>query len=263
MNGYFERLVSRLADAHAVQPVQSPSPAPVIDPFAEAEAIDDAPLTEAPAVRPPLPVEPPPTPLAVTPEPAQRDIPPAPGQTGTLEPPPAPPPITEIVTIERIPADHPAALEPAEPAPSPEPPAPVIETRERLVERVETRVAASPSAPLEPSSNPLPMPPAEPDERELAIGELQPPMPEPQAHAASPAAPVVMIEPPRADDMPEPVPPAAAPETKISIGEIVVEVVQKAAPPPARPRPARAPRLASPAPRPGVRSKRGYGLGQM
>lgn len=263
MNGYFERLVSRLADAHAVQPVQSPPPAPVIDPFAEVEAIDDAPLTEAPAVRPPLPVEPPPTPLAVTPEPAQRDIPPAPGQTGTLEPPPAPPPITEIVTIERIPADHPAALEPAEPAPSPEPPAPVIETRERLVERVETRVAASPSAPLEPSSNPLPMPPAEPDERELAIGELQPPMPEPQAHAASPAAPVVMIEPPRADDMPEPVPPAAAPETKISIGEIVVEVVQKAAPPPARPRPARAPRRASPAPRPGVRSKRGYGLGQM
>ncbi|KXK49562.1 MAG: hypothetical protein UZ13_03025 [Chloroflexi bacterium OLB13] len=88
-------------------------------------------------------------------------------------------------------------------------------------------------------------------------------MPELQAHAASPAAPIVMIEPPRADDMPEPVPPAAAPETKISIGEIVVEVVQKAAPPPARPRPARAPRLASPAPRPGVRSKRGYGLGQM
>lgn len=269
---YLQRLITRMGmpAARAASPVTShlmppDAPiAPVYDPFSEPEEIDEV-----------LPSPP------VTVEPREAKIPPPPVSQAEEKSMSVPRELGRETIVERMTA--PPEPQELKPLPeevskiSPERAAPLsvhpFESEEEIIlpslrgnETVErlVREIVEPLGVNEPLSQPLPgfeqtikpPPPIIPPES-VSYTFIEPPGGE------TPSTPLEPPVPPDAPMLP-PVAPAAPPQ--ITIGDIVVEIVN------APEVPTRAPLMSasralrpavSPAPRAGVRSKRGFGLGQM
>jgi hypothetical protein len=242
-------------------------PSPVYDPFAEAEASDafsDA-MSDAVSI-PPVAVDP-----LATETPQRQSLP-----TRTEQSEPLPPSARQTVSAtispapERIEVEPPLAVEEPDhgvPSPFPQPldtveeqsaPSPAAD----MVERVVHETLVLPVADL-PQLAPLPTfqeehaPPPPLETMPQVISQfIEPPEveapPSPMEPRVEPVAPTVT-------------PLLATPAPQITIGDIVVEIVSPSERPgglPPLPTSRAARPLAPPVPRLGVRSKRGFGLGQ-
>ncbi len=264
---YLQRLVARVGtpphDSRAqFAPPEAP-PLPIFNPFAEAGAEDEEPVL-------PMTVEPPAAALR-TPPPL-----PAPGEPGDLPPPavvervvhefleppsPAPPSPVEIrPEAGDLPLQQPRFERETELPPQIEPVEREIVERE-TVQSVVYELLAPPESemPARPDFPQAPQQPAlELETRERVVYEF--------IEAEGPETRVVPVEPPAGPEAPPVAPVFETPAPQITIGDIVVEIVTRhetqgrAAPQPPPPAPRR---IEAPAPRAGVPSKRGYGLGQM
>jgi hypothetical protein len=270
---YLQRLIARMGmpslDAappftSPLAPPEAPTP-PVYDPFAEVEMSDA--VSDAVSV-PPGTVEP-----QATDMPHRQLFPSFRERGGPLPPPEretvietiSPPP--ERIEVEPLPEVE--ALERGAAIPFPQPlpeleersaPLPLqAETAERVVyETIELQVADVDHPQLLPeleAGDKLP-PPVE-TARQVIYESIELPGVE------TPPSP---MQPPIEPDAPTPAPILATPVSQITIGDIVVEIVTQAAMPgrvPSMPASRAARPLEAPAPRVGVRSKRGFGLGQV
>lgn len=270
---YLQRLIARMG-----MPAAGPAPVgpamvgvpeaaspPVFDPFAEAEIAGEA---EVPTAAPPAPAaaDPPQTqPISPEVRTGHADIVLAPADREIVREPQLPPiePGAPMPLPSRPPVTQPDPPGPQSPAERPAT-APLAMSQAAAVERTvlvpgeAPEPAIPPPAPAAAPATPpqeLP-PPAERVERVIREG-LSPPLPE--------AAPAPVPEVLPAPTPPEPAARPGLPAPRIRIGEIRVEVVPPADPPPRGGEPPRTrvigPGLPAPA-RPGVRSKRGFGLGQ-
>lgn len=263
-SSYLQRIVARMGTpAAGIGPLFTPPDAPapaVFDPFADAEPLDAeiAPPLEPRAAAPPQPL---PHPTIM-----ERSELQPPGEVvervihEVTEP-------SLVVPVEPLQAQPPAVNPPLpQPAPSPESEqiAPPIEVTawETLTQIVRQFVA--PAQDEEPPAFERPIAPVLQPVLEPEIAEriryefVEPPRQ---------TAPISPVEPPLEVESPAVAPVFDPPAPQITIGDIVVEIVTRpeaqgrtSAPPPPR---ATAP-VEPPAPlRAGVRSKRGYGIGQM
>lgn len=260
---YLQRIVARMGTpAAGVGPLFTPPEAPVpaiFDPFAAAEPID---AEIAPPVEPQAAVLPQPQP---SPEIVERSELLPRGETvervihefqesssgQTIVPLEVPPPTMDLPLPQPAPVLEPERLG-----------APPIETTERETvqqiryEFVEAAEGALPN--LERPIDPAPQPVLEPEiEERIRYEFIEPP---------GEAPPVSMVEPPIEAEASAAAPVFESPAPQITIGDIVVEIVTRPeAPGRASPPPPRAAQPAEPPAslRAGVRSKRGYGIGQM
>lgn len=264
-SSYLQRIVARMGTpAVGVGPLFTPpnTPAPAIfDPFAEVEPLDAeiAPPSEPRAAALPQPQPGPAlverSELLPPGEVVERVIHEAPelALSESIRPTEAQPPSAEL------PLPQPAPI--PEPEQSAPPPIEVTawETLTQIVQQFVAPPETEPQPAFERPSDPQPQPVLEPEiAQRIRYEFVEPPRQ---------AAPVSPVEPPIEAEAPATAPVFESPAPQITIGDIVVEIVSRpetqgrpSVPPPPR----AATPVEPPAPlRAGVRSKRGYGIGQM
>ncbi|HEY0737036.1 MAG TPA: hypothetical protein VGD69_19125 [Herpetosiphonaceae bacterium] len=264
-SSYLQRIVARMGTpAAGVGPVFTPpdAPAPAIfDPFADAEPLDAEiapPLSELRAAALP----PPPSPTIVE---RSELLPPGEVVERVIhEAQASVPGVSILPPADQLPASDLPLPQPA-PISAPEqiasPPSEVTawETLTEIVQQFVALAQDQERPPLELPSDPAPQPALEPeDEERIRYEFVEPP------RQTSPISPV---EPPLDAEAPAAAPVFESPAPQITIGDIVVEIVTRSETP-GRTNVAVPPRAAPPSeppapPRAGVRSKRGYGIGQM
>lgn len=263
-SSYLQRIVARMGTpAAGVGPLFTPPnvPAPAIfDPFADAEPLDEQ-ITPPPEPRAAAEPQPQPSPTIVERSAllppgevverviheAQESIPVTP-----LEPHAAQPPDVSLPHPQPAPIPEPEQIAP--------PPSEVTawETLTQIVQQFVAPAESEESPNFERPIEPVPPPALEPEIAERIRYEfIEPPRQ---------TAPISPVEPPLEAEAPAAAPVFESPAPQITIGDIVVEIVTRPetqartnAPPPRAAQP-----VEPPAPqRAGVRSKRGYGIGQM
>lgn len=264
MTSYLQRIVARMGTPTAgVGPLFTPpeAPAPAIfDPFAEAEPLDE-PIAPSPVATPVVD-----SPMLLPTERVERSelLPPAnvvervihefegAAPSVPLLPPEAPPPATDL------------SLSPPAPVLEPPPAAPPLETTawqtvEQIMQQLIAPAAdAAPPSLDRPNDALPPLLPAPEIEERISYELIEPPRQE---------LPVSTVQPPIEVEAPAVAPIFDSPAPQITIGDIVVEIVTRPEVP-GRATPPTPPRAVQPAEPPaplraGVRSKRGYGMGQM
>ncbi|MBV9791430.1 MAG: hypothetical protein JOZ51_24755 [Chloroflexi bacterium] len=263
MTSYLQRIVARMGTPTAgvgllFTPPEAQAPA-IFDPFAEAEPLDE-PIASLPFA--PQTTDPPALPPAERVERSEL-LPPGSVVERVIHEfegvapsapllPPAAPPATDL------------PLAPPAPVLEPPPDAPPIETTawqtvEQIMQQFITPAADAAPPSLERPNDALPpLLPAPEIEERISYEFVESPRQEP---------PVSTVQPPIEAEAPAVGPIFESPAPQITIGDIVVEIVPRPeaagrTPPPAPPRAVQP--AEPPAPlRAGVRSKRGYGMGQI